>query len=75
MNRILCSTGNADVGAFMRALGYGFRPDVLSSIDDQSIFKKAQAVTNPERNLGASLWGRALAEACHAKLQEWQDSV
>ena len=59
----------------MRALGYGFRPDALSAGDDSSIFKKALVVTHPDRAAGASLWGQALAEASHAKLQEWQASV
>ena len=63
------------MGAFMRALGYGFRPDALTASDDASIFKKALVVTHPDRNVGASLWGQALAEASHAKLQEWQYKV
>lgn len=63
------------MGAFMRALGYGFRPDALSAGDDSSVFKKALAVTHPDRNVGVSLWGQALAEASHTKLQEWQGKV
>lgn len=59
----------------MRALGYGFRPDALSSGDDLHIFTKALAVTHPDRNAGSSPWGRALAEASYATLLEWQDSI
>ena len=69
---VYVASGNEDIAAFMRALGYHFQADAFAAGDDGALFKKALVATHPDRNRGAPLWDRALAEAAHAKLQDWQ---
>lgn len=48
MNDRLLSTGNEDVGAFMRALGYDFKSDPGADIDGL-LFKRALRLTHPDK--------------------------
>ena len=64
-------TGNEDVGAFMRALGYDFKSDAGAGADGL-LFKQALRATHPDKNVRGDAWGRAVAAAAFPKLQEWQ---